>query len=48
MLLWLLRLRLFAICLDVLIGGPVEKHFHTVESSVLWGQRLHHELKSWP
>jgi hypothetical protein len=47
LLLWLLQLRLFAIRLDFWIGGAVEKLFHSVESSVLCGQRLDLELKSY-
>ena len=47
LLLWLLRLRLFAVRLDFWIGGAVEKSFYTVKFSVLWGQRLDLGPKSW-
>jgi len=47
LLLWLLQLWLFAVRLDFWIGGAVEKLFHTVQSSILWGQRLDLGHKSW-
>jgi len=44
---WLRLLGLFAIRLDLWISGSVEKLFHAVDFSILWGQRLDVGLKSW-
>lgn len=44
---WLLRLGLFAVQLDLGIHGSVENLFHAVEFSFLWIQWLVLGPKSW-